>query len=83
MSDGLYQPVGDPPPGCTCGPWLGVVPPGPCPYHAQWWSPPAVCPPPPTYFQPLPSAPLPLRLSDEDVERVAQRVRELLNQEKK
>lgn len=56
----------DPPPGCTCGPYWSVVPPGPCPHHSPQFRSPA-------YF-----APLPPRLSDEDVDRIARRVYDLM-----
>lgn len=37
-------------PGCTCGPWWGIIPPGPCPYHTPVMRP---------VYVPVPVIPLP------------------------
>ena len=70
--------VGDPPPGCTCGAYWSILPPEPCPYHAPQF---AWVTPPQTsdritiaLADPNPSPPL----SDDDVDRIARRVVELL-----
>ena len=65
--------IGDPPTGCTCGPWWGIIPPPPCPYHTRMIQPvyvpviPVVVPVP----MPVP-APLPA-----DMKELAQKYREM------
>lgn len=69
----------DPPPGCTCGPYWSVIPPGPCPHHqsgagnmASPWIPMTT-----TFTGHNVTPP---SISDDDVERIARRVVELLKE---
>jgi hypothetical protein len=80
----MSDPIGDPPPGCTCGPWWGVVPPGPCPYHCGTGCGCSYgCPCAKHYttttdtkivINPVPT----VELSDLSVDRIARRLKELL-----
>lgn len=64
-------------PGCTCPTvWHGIYPPPPCDFcrsfAARTWTAPSL--------PPVQPAPLPQRLSDDDVERIARRVAEILKE---
>lgn len=71
--------------GCYIGPWLGIIPPDRCPMHAM-----TPLPSPPTLNQllddrkPMSANPADWyrKLSDADVERIAQRVVERMRETK-